>query len=200
MTLEEGVEHVRQALGVTVPQGGAHPLMGTHNCLMQLDDGLFLEIIAPNPEAKPQRPRWFALNDPGMRAALSSSPRLITWVARTVDLATTLGSISAPLGEIVNVSRGTLQWVIALPPDGSMPFGGAFPTIIQWPRGPHPASGMADLGCRVRALTIEHREASRIREILEPVYADRRVSIREGARVRLSAQILTAAAGLRELT
>ena len=94
---------------MTVPQGGVHPLMGTHNCLMRLDDGLFLEIIAPDPETKPQQPRWFALDDPGMRAALSSSPRLITWVARTVDLATTLGSIPAPLGEIVNVSRGTLQ-------------------------------------------------------------------------------------------
>ena len=199
MTLEEGVEHVRKALGVTVPQGGAHPLMGTHNCLMRLDDGLFLEIIAPDPEIRPRRSRWFALDDPGMRAALSFSPRLVTWVARAVDLATTLASIAAPLGEIVNVSRGTLQWVIAVPPDGSMPFGGGFPTIIQWPQGPHPAFGMADLGCRFHSLTIEHPEADRMREILAPAFSDCRVVIREAAQVRLSAQIVTPA-GLRELT
>ena len=39
LTLEQGVDHVRRALGVVVPPGGAHPLMGTHNCLMQLGDG-----------------------------------------------------------------------------------------------------------------------------------------------------------------
>lgn len=199
MTLEEGVEHVRKALGVTVPQGGAHPLMGTHNRLMKLDDGLFLEVIAPDPAAKPHRPRWFALDDSSMRAALLSSPRLITWVARVLDLATTLASIPASLGEIVKVSRGALQWVIAVPPDGSMPFGGAFPTIIQWPRGPHPASGMADLGCSLHSLTIEHPEADRIRKILAPAFSDCRIAIREGAQVRLSAQIVTPA-GLRELT
>ncbi len=110
LTLEEGIDHVRQALGVTVPQGGAHPLMATHNRLMKFDDGLFLEIIAPDPEAKSQRPRWFALDDPEVRATLSSSPRLITWVARALDLSNALASIPAPLGEIVNVSRGTLQW------------------------------------------------------------------------------------------
>ena len=166
---------------------------------MRLDDGLFLEIIAPDPEITPRRPRWFALDDPGMRAALSFSPRLVTWVVRAVDLATTLASIPAPLGEIVNVSRGTLQWVIAVPPDGSMPFGGGFPTIIQWPQGPHPAFGTADLGCRFHSLTIEHLEADRIGEILAPAFSDRRVAIRDAAQVRLSAQIVTPA-GLRELT
>ena len=39
LTLEEGVAHVQRALGVVMPRGGSHPLMGTHNHLMQLGDG-----------------------------------------------------------------------------------------------------------------------------------------------------------------
>jgi hypothetical protein len=33
LTLDEGVEHVRPSLGVVMPPGGAHPLMGTHKSL-----------------------------------------------------------------------------------------------------------------------------------------------------------------------
>jgi TusA-related sulfurtransferase len=40
--------------------------MGTHNCLMQLGEAMFLEIIATDPAASPQRRRWFALDDPLM--------------------------------------------------------------------------------------------------------------------------------------
>jgi len=45
LTLEQGVEHVRRCLGVVVPSGGAHPLMGTHSSLMRLGEAVFLEII-----------------------------------------------------------------------------------------------------------------------------------------------------------
>jgi len=42
LTLEEGVVHVRRALGVVMPFRGAHPLMGTHNHLMRLGEVSFL--------------------------------------------------------------------------------------------------------------------------------------------------------------
>jgi hypothetical protein len=48
-SLEAGVAHVERCLGVVVPPGGAHPLMATHNHLMRLGEGAFLEIIAPIP-------------------------------------------------------------------------------------------------------------------------------------------------------
>ncbi len=101
LTLEEGVAHVERQLGVAVPPGGAHPLMGTHNHLMQLGDGIFLEIIAPDPAVEPKRPRWFALDDAHMRARLKSSPRLISWVVRVPDLTATLRDTPSSAGEAV---------------------------------------------------------------------------------------------------
>jgi hypothetical protein len=44
LTVDEGVDHVRRSLGVVMPPGGAHPLMGTHNHLMRL--GARRRIIA----------------------------------------------------------------------------------------------------------------------------------------------------------
>src|SRR5439155_21485872 len=64
LSLEQGVAYVHRALGVVAPPGGSHPLMATHNHLMQLGDGVFLEIIAPDGRAAPQRTRWFGLDDP----------------------------------------------------------------------------------------------------------------------------------------
>jgi hypothetical protein len=69
-TLAGGAEFVRKALGVAPQAGGEHPRMGTHNLLLKLGDSMFLEVIAPNPNAPaPARPRWFALDTIGTGSA-----------------------------------------------------------------------------------------------------------------------------------
>jgi hypothetical protein len=198
LTLDQGVAYVERALGVTVPTGGAHPLMGTHNCLTQIGDGVFLEIIAPDPAAVPQRVRWFGLDDPAMLARLKHSPQLITWVVRVADLDHALRNVDGGVGEVVRVTRGSLSWLISVPPDGSMAFDGAFPSLIQWPAGPHPASRMADLGCRLDHFAITHPQSDRLAAALDPVFSDDRVTISSGATVRMRATIKTPS-GLREL-
>lgn len=199
LSLEQGVAHVRNCLGVDVPPGGAHPLMGTHNCLMRIGDGVFLEIIAPDPAAVPQRTRWFALDDPAMRARLERSPQLTCWVVRVPDLRGALRDIDAAVGEAVPVTRGSLSWLIAVPPDGSMPFGGAFPTLIEWPENRSPAAGMADLGCRLQQLSIAHPDSAPLEKALAPIIQDGRISVTGGAGVRLCA-LLDTPHGQRELT
>jgi hypothetical protein len=199
LTLEQGVEHVRRCLGVVVPSGGKHPLMGTHNCLMRLGEGVFLEIIAPDPAATPQRTRWFSLDDSDMRARLKDTPQLISWVVRVPDLKTALQGTDKAVGQAVPLTRGSLSWLISVPRDGSMPSGGAFPTLIEWPQGPHPASQMADLGCRFEHLAIGHPEGADLARSLAALFRDDRVTISSDATVRLRATIKTPD-GLRELT
>jgi len=194
-SLVEGLAHVQEALGVAMPAGGKHREMGTHNHVLRLGEGLFLEVIAIDPDAPPPAgARWFALDRFG-----AAPPRLATWIARTGDLDAALASAPQKFRRKVQVSRGDLTWHISVPEDGSMPFDGAYPTLIEWPPGPHPASRMPDLGCSLEHLKIEHPDAEAMRKYLDPVFRDARVDIGTGPQVRLTARIATPQ-GVRTLT
>jgi hypothetical protein len=179
--LAAGVAHAEAALGVKIPFGGAHPLMGTHNHLLRLGDSLFLEIIAPDPAAGSlTRRRWFGLDDPKVRAELAKGPRFSTWVVATCDIERSFREVPHAAGPAVTVTRGDLKWQIGVANDGAMPFGGAFPTVIQWPRGPHPASRMPDLGCSLVSFEVIHPEAETIGRSLRPHFGDPRVRFSTG--------------------
>jgi len=190
--LADGVAHAEAALGVKIAFGGAHPLMGTHNHLLRLGDSLFLEIIAPDPAAGPlTRRRWMELDDAEVRAGLARSPRFLTWVVAADDIERALRELPHAKGPAVTVTRGDLKWLISVPPDGSMPFGGAFPTLIQWPRGSHPASRMPDLGCSLVSFEVTHPEAETIGRSLQPRFGDPRVTFRASEKPSLRAVIRT---------
>lgn len=197
-TLAQGADYVREALGVDVPYGGAHPLMGTHNHLMRLGDAGFLEIIAIDPAASAARPRWFGLDDPVLRARLAAKPQIIGWVARTKDLDRALQEIPGASGQAIAAARGNLTWRIGVPADGSIAFGGAFPTLIEWPCGPLPQSRMADRLCSLERLTVTHGEGGVIAAQLAGHLDDPRIKIIAGSPAGLHA-ILRTPSGLREL-
>lgn len=175
-TLDEGVDWLEQKLGVRVPQGGSHPLMGTHNCLMQIGGGAFLEVIAIDADATPPgRPRWYGLDRSEIQEGLAESPKLLTWVVRTPDIAATTKASPIPCGPVIEGRRGTLVWGITVPRDGSMPEGGLFPTLIQWPAslGPEgPVPNMPDLGCRLEGFSIAHAEPERLQAGLAAIGAE----------------------------
>lgn len=198
-TLAEGAAYAERALGIAIPPGGAHPQMGTHNRLLKLGDDCFLEVIAPDPDATPPaRPRWFALDDPAMKARLAGAPQLITWVVATSDIGAALAAMPDAARPAIPASRGNLAWRIGVAPDGAMSFDGAFPTLIEWPQGPHPASRMADLGCSLDRFEVSHPDAHRIARALAPHFDDRRVTFIHAPRAAFRALIRTPA-GLREL-
>ena len=72
-----------------------------------------------------------------------------------------------------------------------MVFDGAFPTIIEWPAGPHPTSDMEDLGCSLVRLELQHPQGAVIAANLAPFFNDERVTIRPAAEARLSVTIRT---------
>jgi len=197
LTLEEGVTHVEDCLGVIVPPGGEHLSMGTHNHLMRLGDEIYLEIISPNPKVHPQRPRWFGLDRSELLAQLRVAPRLITWVARVPNLGVAVQSVPEA-GVIVSASRGSLTWLISVPAGGAMPFDGAFPALIQWPNGPHPSERVVDLGCRLQRLEIARPCSHLIKGMLSREFEDQRIAFVQGSQTRLRAEIMTPT-GPREL-
>ncbi|MEP7260466.1 MAG: VOC family protein [Usitatibacter sp.] len=158
-TLEEGVAWVERRLGVTMGAGGKHDVMGTHNRLLGLGPGRFLEVIAIDPQASPPlQPRWFELDSPAMQARLEHGPALIHWVARTDDIEAAVSSTFASPPEILALARGTFRWKISVPADGSLPRGGIAPTMIQW-FTQHPSDVLPDAGCRLEALVLHHPDA-----------------------------------------
>lgn len=197
-TLAAGSELVRTLLGVVPQQGGEHPRMGTHNLLLPLGETMFLEVIAINPDAPPpERPRWFALD----RVTSASKPSLGCWVARTEDIASSLEASTEDLGPAEPMTRGTLEWLISIPGDGSLPLGGAAPALIQWKTGIHPASRMQDKGCRLVELKLLHPEPKRLQSLLSSLQfggSGPVLSIEEASAPALVAYIRTPA-GLRIL-
>lgn len=178
-TLAQGVAFIRERCGVDMPSGGKHPRMGTHNRLLRIGEHVFLEVIAIDPEAPlPGEPRWFGLDDPMQQARLRERPSLIAWVAGVPDLAE-MGGAVLPFGTPREMTRGDLRWQIAFPASGEVS-AGVMPALIQWPPGPHPSLGMADVGLRFEALRLRHPEPDRIREELARVGADHLAECRYG--------------------
>jgi hypothetical protein len=191
-SLAEGVAYAERILGVPIPPGGAHPLMGTHNHLLQLGGECYLEVIAIDPDApQPERPRWFALDDNSMRADLEHSPRLVTWIARVASLDHALHVFPDAARPALAVSRGSLSWRIGVREDGSLPYDGAFPTLIEWPGNKPPTDRMADHGCRLETLTIRHPGAERLSTLLRPSLDDPRICFEHDANRALAAVIRT---------
>jgi hypothetical protein len=146
-TLEEGGAWVEARLGVAPVPGGKHAAMGTHNTLLALGRGQYLEVIAVDPAAPaPARPRWFGLDSNAMRTRLAAGPALIHWVVRTDDLEAALADYPEPV-EVLQFERGQFRWRMGVPPDGRIPGDGLWPTLIQWEEGPHPSETLPPSGC-----------------------------------------------------
>lgn len=196
LDVQQGVDWVKENLGVDMPAGGVHPAMGTHNHLMRLDEGTFLEVIAPNPEATPpDRPRWFGFDDPAVRLRLEQGPALIAWVVNTDDITATMQGASLSLGEATPITRGDLKWQFGLPADGRLLAGGIVPYVIQWETDVHPSGGMSDLGCRLKGLVLHHPCPSWIQGVLTSMGAEglaEVVALKPGEPPFLEARFITA--------
>ncbi len=160
-SLEEGVRFIERTLGVTATPGGQHLGMGTRNALVSLGSDVYLEIIGPDPDQpEPARARPFGIDD-------LSGPRLVTWAARTTDLATmveAVGKAGMDLGEIMEMSRqrpdGTLlRWELSSPfasrADGVVPF------LMDWMDSEHPARSLSP-GPELLDLVVEHPDSDAV--------------------------------------
>ena len=156
-TLEQGVAYVKEIMGVEMPFGGVHRQMGTHNHLMKLGEGVFLEVIAVDPDGNlTAGPRWYGLDDPFVRVRIARQPMLLTWVVNTTGIHELLNRANISFGKPKRISRGALSWDFGMTDDGRMIAGGMLPYVIQWHTDVHPASKMAGLGCRLQGLEIHH--------------------------------------------
>lgn len=169
--LTSGMAYIRETLGVDIPAGGQHHFMGTHNAVMAVGDGIYLELIAIDPELPaPSGPRWFGLDTDDLQARLKTGPVLVHYVLRTDDMAATLDGLDPALrhmlGPAMSASRGDLHWQITLNGDGIPPAGGCIPAIIEW-QGTPPQYGMDFPGLVLQKLECCHPDPDKLRDWLD---------------------------------
>lgn len=144
-TLEEGVEYVFKKSGLKAIYGGKHPGFGTHNALLGLGKGVYLEIIAPDPEQKIDGPLWMGLEK-------VSTSKLISWAAKSSELESLcrlakendidLGSIFP--GQRMKSDGQLLKWKLTDP--RKMMLSGTVPFFIDWGNSPHPSNDLPSIG------------------------------------------------------
>ena len=158
--LDEEIASLEARTGVRAVAGGRHPGEGTHNALIGLGPGIYLELIAPAPDAPAQaQPRWFGLDT-------LASPGLIAWAAKATDLdrrAEAAGAAGLTLGDVREGRRelaggGVLAWRLTYPRIG--PDAALVPFLIDWGDGAHPADTVP-AGLRLVGLRGEHPEPAK---------------------------------------
>jgi catechol 2,3-dioxygenase-like lactoylglutathione lyase family enzyme len=103
-----------RGLGFTVVPGGRHPV-GTHNALIALEDGAYIELIAFLEPDKPQDHRWWR--------PLTRGGGLVDFCAETDDLAADVAALRKAGVQIDDPRPLTrtrpdgylLRWVLAIP-------------------------------------------------------------------------------------
>jgi len=155
-----------ELLGVGLAPGGRHARMGTHNRLLRLGDGAYLEVIAIDPQGTtPAHPRWFELDDPAMRARLADGPRLVHWVAR-VDT-TELPPLPFDVGPWERFERGDLSWQLTVRADGLLPADGVVPSLICWAGPAHPTGRLPESRVSLETLELAHPRAAEVQQQLD---------------------------------
>ncbi len=161
-TLEEAAKHVEHCLKKDLGGGGRHAHFATHNRLMGLEDGLYLEAIASDPSVpSPSFPRWFGLD------TFVGPARLNKWIVRTHDMDSAL-QMFPQAGSPVELERDGLRWTMAVPADGQLPFDGLFPAIIQWHSDVPPGRSLVGSGVGLKSLHIRHPRADELAGLLGP--------------------------------
>jgi len=210
--LDSGTEYVASALGVAPQGGGTHPRMGTHNRVMGLYGGLYLEVIAIDPTSPaPERPRWFGLDSDLVQQRLRDGPFLAHWAARVdrpADLSRWQAQYPDKIAPVIPMTRGDLRWRLTVPDDGSLPAwhgdaahagDGLFPTLIQWDVSSHPAISLPRQDLALRRLHGQHPHAELLRQGLAWIGAADLIEIEQTDGPPLLAADIETPAGIKTL-
>lgn len=173
--LEAGIGWLEESAGVRPVVGGAHPGRGTHNALLSLGDGRYLELLAARPEAEA------TAEIAGLRALERPTP--IGWAVTTRDLACTVGRLRELGYEVSEPSPGsrekpdgsTLAWTTFGVTEPQLP--GA-PFFIEWGEGVAHPSADSPAGCRLDSLAVVLPETAALAKLLGALDLD--VEVREG--------------------
>lgn len=180
-SLEQGIEALQQSLDATLPKGSKHDAMSTHNCVAPVGNESFIEILSIDPDVPaPDRARWFDMDNSAVQAKFKQAASAHCWVVGTSDLDALIASSPVDLGEVVFFSRGERSWRLTIPKDGSLLEEGLIPSFIEWSPGPHPSTGMADLGLELQQVVLTHPDPEGLKATLTKLGVDHLATVESG--------------------
>lgn len=167
--------------------------MGTHNHRLQLGGNVYLEIVALDSEGRaPNRTRWFGLDDQQqVRSDWDEGRRLRGCVAATQDMDFLIARHRDVFGEQVALPPENPEFFFAIPSDGSLPLGGAVPSLIDHCGHPTSMADIPNLGARLQSLSLQHPEPDKMAMLYREFSLDRPPDIARGADIRWQAMIET---------
>ena len=182
------INDLERAWGVRAVMGGKHP-NGTHNALLSLGGGSYLEIIGPDPDQAPdpKRPMSFGVDR-------LKTPRLLTWAIKAPGIAEWVKRARRAgydPGDPQPLSRKRpdgvlLEWTLTRAPE---PVGdGLVPFLIDWGATPHPAAD-SPMGCTFAWLRAEHPDPGSIKVWTRALGEE--LDVRSGPEAALIASIQT---------
>ena len=155
-TLQEGTDYIEKKLGLSLSEIGYHHHMGTHNRVIKIDENIYLEVIAINPNAnKPQHFRWFNLDNEKQQARLKVLPQIIGYVIENEN-----PDILKFYNPFFEASRGDYRWEFAIPKsdddliDNKLIESGLVPSLIKW-KSKKPVHHMVDNHFQLEKIQIE---------------------------------------------
>ncbi len=179
--LDEGVTAFRAATGVMPVYGGRHPRYGTHNALISLGTGTYLELIAPTHE----------LSDNELVAKLHKLDRMtpLTWGIRVKDAARTrerlvkagfavtpveVGSRATPAGTTIHWTTFDFDAI-----EGA-------PFFVEWAADtPHPSTTSPG-GCKLQSFNVANPAAKELTRALAIAGVATQIDPSDRAKITLS--------------
>lgn len=214
--LDTAVAEVEATWRCSVYPGGRHPNWGSHNALVPLRGGSYLEIIAPHPDPPLSGDRVFGIDaltagDSGVRVGEAAGEGafgvLQTWALRSqarggsgpsgplTALSDAARSQGLELGEILHGSRETpdgvtLRWSLTDPFADRL--GGLAPFLIHWGDTPHP-SQVGSPEVTVTGLELVHPRGIELERMLMALECYEMVSVSSGEEIVFRATLRTPA-------
>ena len=179
--LVTGTNFLETKLGDTFSPGGEHKMMGTHNNLLKLQSEIYLEVIANNLNiSNPSLTKWFSLNESVIKEKIKNSPRALSWVLKVDNIEKTISKCGYNPGEIIQISRGKLNWKITVPSSGKLLENGVLPLLIEWPKDQHPSNNLKNNKVSINKLSLFHPEPSKIKNIIFNLIESDLITVKEG--------------------
>ncbi len=180
------VRLVEERTGLRAQRGGRHLGHGTHNALLGLGEGCYLELLAPDPTQ----------DGGGFRDMVAhlEGPALYTWCARAgtaADVARRARAAGATPRRLPmqrqRADGSTLAWELVFV--DAHAYGSLVPFFIDWQGAPHPAAQLP-AGLELDAVTLEHPDAEGLGALLARLGGlPPGVRLQQGARAAIRAEV-----------